>query len=78
MNSNGLCNNVHTPYQRSFSVSSIYFEPEQNTNIYRKILKIRIPNKFAVTVLKFEQGGFTKKVMYPEDANSVDPDQTAV
>ena len=45
-----------------------------------KILKFRIPEKFAVITLKFEQGGST--IMCPKGAdgmaNSVDPDQTAL
>ena len=48
---------------------------------YRKILKNSDTRKFAVIILKVEQGGFTVRIMCPKDAegiaNSVDPDQTA-
>ena len=47
--------------------------------IFVKFLKIRTPEKFAVITLKFEQGGFTIRVMHPKDvdrvANTEDPDQ---
>ena len=46
-----------------------------------KILNVRTPKKFAVITQKFEQDGFTVRVMHLKDAagiaNSVDPDQTA-
>ena len=32
---------------------------KHKTIIYRKNKKIRTPEKFAVIILKFEQGGFT-------------------
>ena len=48
---------------------------------YREVPKISGTRNFFVTILKFEQGGFTIHVLRPKDAdrmaNSVDPDQTA-
>ena len=42
-----------------------------------KAIKFRTPEKFAVITLKFEQSGFTVRVMSPKEvsgiANSVDP-----
>ena len=52
-----------------------------NFQVTVKFLNVLTPKKFAIITLKFEQDGFTKRVMHPKDAagiaNSVDSDHTA-